>query len=213
MVGTSPYASVADRCGAAAVRILAGLGFVFMLAPILAIVAVAIKLDSPGPVLFTQERIGRGFRPFVIYKFRTMTPAPVDSTRIALGDSSRVTRVGRWLRRFKIDEFPQLVNVLTGDMSLVGPRPEVRQYVEMFRDDYREILAARPGMTDLASIKYRNEEALLAGAADPESEYIRWILPDKIKLAQEYVRHSSVAFDLTVLAKTLWHVAGGKSVA
>jgi len=181
--------------------------------PVLAIVAVILKLDSDGPVLFTQERIGRGFAPFLIYKFRTMTAAPSPGGRIAIGDESRVTRLGRILRRTKIDELPQLLNVLKGDMSLVGPRPEVRQFVELFRADYAEILRARPGMTDLASIKYRDEAALLAGAADPEAEYVSRILPDKIRLAREYVQRSSVAFDLTVIAKTLWHVAVGKAAA
>lgn len=184
-----------------------------LLAPLLAIVAVAIKLDSSGPVLFTQERIGRGFRPFVIYKFRTMTPPPAEATRIALGDSSRVTKIGRLLRRTKIDEIPQLANVLKGDMSVVGPRPEVRQYVDMFRDEYAEILQARPGLTDLASIKYRDESALLAEASDPEAEYVGRILPDKIRLAREYVRRSSVSFDLALIAKTVWRVAGGKVTA
>ena len=183
-----------------------------LLSPLFTVVAVLVRIDSPGPVFFRQERIGRRFRPFVIYKFRTMTGAPA-GPRIALGDESRVTRAGRVLRRTKIDELPQLLNVLSGDMSLVGPRPEVRQFVELFRDDYAEILEARPGLTDLASIKYRDEAALLAGAADPEAEYIGRILPDKIRLAREYLRRSSVAFDLALLAKTLWHVAGGKVAA
>jgi lipopolysaccharide/colanic/teichoic acid biosynthesis glycosyltransferase len=183
-----------------------------LLLPFFAVIAVLIKLDTRGPVIFKQERIGRRFRPFVIYKFRTMAAAP-PSSRIALGDVSRVTRVGRLLRRAKFDELPQLVNILKGDMSLVGPRPEVRQFVELFRDDYAEILEARPGLTDLASIRYANEAALLAAAADPEAEYVARILPDKIRLAREYVRRSSVAFDLALLAKTLWYVAGGKVTA
>ena len=181
-----------------------------LLSPLFAIVAVLVKLDSSGPVFFRQERIGRRFRPFAIYKFRTMADAPA-GRRIALGDDSRVTRMGRLLRRAKIDELPQLVNVLGGDMSLVGPRPEVRQFVDLFRDDYAEILEARPGMTDLASIKYRDEAALLAGSADPEAEYVRRILPDKIRLAREYVRRSSVAFDLALIAKTLWHLGARSS--
>jgi lipopolysaccharide/colanic/teichoic acid biosynthesis glycosyltransferase len=184
-----------------------------LLSPVLAIAAVAVKLDSSGPVLFTQERIGRRFRPFIIYKFRTMTAAPAGESRIVLGDESRVTSAGRVLRRTKIDELPQLFNVLKGDMSMVGPRPEVRQYVEMFRDDYAEILEARPGLTDLASIKYSDEASILAAAADPEAEYVTRILPDKIRLAREYVRRSSVGFDLTLLAKTVVHVAGRRAAA
>jgi lipopolysaccharide/colanic/teichoic acid biosynthesis glycosyltransferase len=184
-----------------------------LLLPLFAVVAVLIKMDSPGPVLFTQERIGRRFRPFVIYKFRTMAAAAKAGSRVLLGDDSRVTRLGRLLRRTKIDELPQLVNIVRGDMSLVGPRPEVRQFVELFREDYAEILEARPGLTDIASLKYRHEAELLAAAADPEAEYVARILPDKIRLAREYVRRSSVAFDLTLLAKTLWSVAGGKVAA
>ena len=184
-----------------------------LLWPLFLVVAVLVKLDSSGTVLFKQERMGRRFQPFVIYKFRTMAMSPATASRIALGDESRATRVGRLLRRTKIDEMPQLVNVLKGDMSLVGPRPEVRQFVELFPSEYAEILEARPGMTDLASIKYRDEAALLALAADPEAEYVGRILPDKIRLAREYVRRSSVAFDLALLAKTLWSVAGGKVAA
>jgi lipopolysaccharide/colanic/teichoic acid biosynthesis glycosyltransferase len=184
-----------------------------LLLPVAAIVAVLVKLDSRGPVLFRQERIGRAFHPFVIYKFRTMAAARTDASHFTPGDESRVTRVGGMLRRTKLDELPQLFNVLVGDMSLVGPRPEVRQFVEMFREDYSEILQARPGLTDLASIKYRNEAAMLAAADDPEAEYVARILPDKIRLAREYVRRSSVAFDLALLAKTVWRVAGGKVTA
>jgi lipopolysaccharide/colanic/teichoic acid biosynthesis glycosyltransferase len=196
-----------------ALDVVVSVSFLILLLPLFAVIAVLVRLDSPGPAIFTQERIGRRFRPFVIYKFRTMAVAPTASSRIALGDESRVTRVGRVLRRLKFDELPQLVNILKGDMSLVGPRPEVRQFVELFRDDYAEILETRPGLTDLASIRYGNEAALLAAAADPEAEYVARILPDKIRLAREYVKRSSVAFDLALLAKTLWYVAGGKVTA
>jgi lipopolysaccharide/colanic/teichoic acid biosynthesis glycosyltransferase len=184
-----------------------------LLSPLLAAVAVWVKLDSTGPVFFRQERIGRRFRPFLIYKFRTMAAAAGPAPSFAIGDESRVTNSGRLLRRMKIDELPQLFNVLMGDMSLVGPRPEVRQFVELFRDDYAEILLARPGMTDLASIKYRNEAALLSRVADPHAEYVGRILPDKIHLAREYVRRSSLSFDLVLIVKTLWLVAGGKVAA
>jgi lipopolysaccharide/colanic/teichoic acid biosynthesis glycosyltransferase len=195
-----------------AIDVLVAIVGLVVLAPLFAIVAVFIKADSDGPVFFRQERVGRRFRPFLIYKFRTMTNVAA-GPRIALGDESRVTRAGRLLRRTKIDEMPQLLNVLAGDMSLVGPRPEVRQFVDLFRDDYAEILEARPGMTDLASIKYRDEAALLAGAQDPEAEYVARILPDKIRLAREYVRRSSVVFDLALIAKTFWLVVGGKVAA
>jgi lipopolysaccharide/colanic/teichoic acid biosynthesis glycosyltransferase len=181
-----------------------------LLSPVAAIAAILVKLDSPGPAIFRQERIGRRFRPFVLYKFRTMgIEATTHSSPITVGNDARVTRVGRTLRRTKIDELPQLWNVLKGDMSFVGPRPELREFVELFRQEYAEILEARPGITDLASIKYHDEASLLAGAAHPEEEYVRMILPDKIRLARESVRRSSIAFDLTVIAKTLVQIARG----
>jgi len=173
-----------------------------VLAPLFGIVALSIKLDSPGPVFFSQQRIGRGFRPFWILKFRTMKHSEKAGAPITAVHDPRITRVGRFLRRSKIDELPQLVNVLKGDMSLVGPRPEVPCYVEAFHGDYQEILAVRPGLTDLASLKYRDESALLARSSDPEREYLEQVLPDKIRLAKETIRRSSLAFDLGLMAKT-----------
>jgi lipopolysaccharide/colanic/teichoic acid biosynthesis glycosyltransferase len=183
------------------------------LSPVLALVAVLLKASSPGPILFRQVRMGRSFRPFTIYKFRTMKSGDVPGRPISVGSDPRVTAMGDLLRRTKLDELPQLFNVLKGDMSLVGPRPELPQFVSLFRSEYADILTARPGMTDLASIKYRDEAALLAGVADPEAEYVGRILPDKIRLAHEYLRRSSVPFDLTLIARTVFHLAGGKEVA
>lgn len=182
------------------------LGLTF-LAPILVVIAAAIKCDSPGPVFFLQERIGRGFRPFRIYKFRTMVAdAPQGGSAITVGEDPRITRVGRVLRRLKLDELPQLLNVLKGEMSFVGPRPEVSRYVDLYRDDYAEILRMAPGITDLASLKYRNEAQLLGQATNPEQFYVQDILPEKIKLAKEYLCNTSVAFDLRVICLTLWSV-------
>jgi lipopolysaccharide/colanic/teichoic acid biosynthesis glycosyltransferase len=175
-----------------------------VLSPLLLFVAVVIKLDSPGPIFFRQERIGRGFRPFFIFKFRTMVENPSDRGRlITVGDDPRITRAGRFLRKTKIDELPQLINVFKGEMSLVGPRPEVRQYVELFRKDYEQILRIRPGITDLASLKYHDEAAVLKQLENPEAEYCNRILPDKISLSKEYVQKSSFVFDLGVILKTL----------
>lgn len=175
-----------------------------VVSPLLLVVAVLIKLDSPGPVFFCQERIGRGFVPFIIYKFRTMAVGrDGDGLPIMSGNDSRITRIGRILRATKIDELPQLFNVLAGEMSVVGPRPEVRRYVDLFRRDYEELLTIRPGMTDLASLKYRDEGILLAHAADPEGEYISRILPDKIQLGKTYLRRSSLLLDLSIVLKTL----------
>src|SRR6267378_5890130 len=140
--------------------------------PLLLLAAVVVKLDSSGPVLFAQERIGRGFRPFRMLKLRTMrADAETIAAPITVGDDRRVTRAGRVLRALKIDELPQFLNVLRGEMSVVGPRPEILRYVSMYRDDYVEILRVRPGITDLASLKYRNEAQVLGAADDPERFY------------------------------------------
>jgi FlaA1/EpsC-like NDP-sugar epimerase/lipopolysaccharide/colanic/teichoic acid biosynthesis glycosyltransferase len=175
------------------------------LAPLLLLVAVAVWLERRGPVLFRQERVGRDFHPFRILKFRTMSAeAASRGPAVTARGDPRVTRVGRFLRRTKIDELPQLLNVLRGEMSLVGPRPEVPRFVQRFEDDYREILKVRPGLTDLASIVYRQEESLLARAEDAEEEYVRSILPDKIRLARTYVANASILYDLRLILETLF---------
>jgi len=173
-------------------------------APLLAIISVLIKLDSRGPILFKQERIGKGFRPFFIYKFRTMVEdAPQRGGALTVGHDPRITRVGSILRQTKFDELPQLINVLRGDMSLVGPRPEVPRYVKLFAKRYETILTVRPGITDPASLEYRDESAILAVSDDPEGEYVRRILPDKLRLAEEYVRRCSLYMDMMLIFRTL----------
>src|SRR5215510_14324397 len=180
---------------------LAGLVLLF---PLLLLVAVLVKADSPGPIFFKQERMGRRFRHFLIYKFRTMVWDPSWKGRtITVGNDPRSTRAGRLLRATKLDELPQLINVFKGDMSFVGPRPEIPQYVELFRKDYEEILKIRPGITDLASVKYRDEATVLEQSENPEDEYVRRVLPEKIELAKEYLRRSSLFFDLALIFKTL----------
>jgi lipopolysaccharide/colanic/teichoic acid biosynthesis glycosyltransferase len=186
---------------------VAAVGLV-VLSWLFAIVALVVRVTSSGPVFFCQERLGRGFRPFRIYKFRTMAQdAPRGGSLVTFGADPRITPVGRVLRATKIDELPQLINVLAGDMSLVGPRPEVRKYVEMFHDDYAEILRVRPGITDPASIKYRHEAEILGRAADPEKEYTERILPEKIRLAKEYAQNASLWLDFVIILKTI-HVVG-----
>jgi lipopolysaccharide/colanic/teichoic acid biosynthesis glycosyltransferase len=178
-----------------------------LLSPMMIAAALLIKCDSKGPVFFKQERIGRGFRPFLIYKFRTMRQDFDRAGRlITVGADPRITRIGHFLRKTKMDELPQLINVLKGDMSFVGPRPEVRQYVQAFQKDYEEILKVRPGITDLASLKYRDEASLLAKAKDPEEEYVTHVLPDKIRLAKDYLQRSSFLFDLSLIVKTLFRI-------
>jgi lipopolysaccharide/colanic/teichoic acid biosynthesis glycosyltransferase len=193
--------------------IVSFLGLV-VLSPLLLLVAVVIKLDSSGPIYFRQERMGRGFRPFLIYKFRTMVQDPSNQgLPLTVGDDPRITRIGRFLRKTKIDELPQLINVLKGEMTFVGPRPEVRRFVELFRRDYEEILRMRPGVTDLASLKYQDEAALMGQFTNPEEEYIERILPDKIRLAKEYINRSSVIFDLSLILRTLPKLLGFKTLS
>jgi lipopolysaccharide/colanic/teichoic acid biosynthesis glycosyltransferase len=176
-----------------------------LLSPLLLAVALFIKLDSPGPVFYRQLRVGRHGRMFRIFKFRTMTYTPVaHGPEITVAGDARITRVGAVLRRFKIDELPQLIDVLRGTMSLVGPRPEVPRYVAQYPAESRErVLSVRPGITDLASLRYHDENRLLARASDPEREYVEVILPSKLRYALNYVDNASVASDLRVLGLTL----------
>jgi lipopolysaccharide/colanic/teichoic acid biosynthesis glycosyltransferase len=184
--------------------VLAGLGLV-LLAPLMLAIALWIRLDSPGPVFYRQERVGRFGVPFRIHKFRTMTHDPRrDGPQITVGADGRITRAGAWLRRAKLDELPQLIDVLLGRMSLVGPRPEVPRYVAIYPAELRDkVLSVRPGITDLASIQFRNESALLARAADPEREYREVVMPAKLRLAAEYVDRATLATDLRVIGRTL----------
>jgi lipopolysaccharide/colanic/teichoic acid biosynthesis glycosyltransferase len=173
--------------------------------PLLAISAIAIKLDSNGPVLFRQQRVGQNFKLFEIYKFRTMYKTePVQGALLTHRRDPRITKVGSFLRRWKIDELPQLFNVLKGDMSLVGPRPEVPKYVEMFRAEYADILTVRPGLTDPASIQFMDESKFLAGEDDPELQYVKVILPRKLNIARGYVASRSLTTDLRLVVLTLW---------
>jgi lipopolysaccharide/colanic/teichoic acid biosynthesis glycosyltransferase len=187
--------------------VLATLGLI-ALTPAMLAAALAVRLDSPGPALYRQKRVGRGFQPFEILKFRSMVQgADQIGRQITAGADPRVTRVGHWLRKTKIDELPQLINVIKGEMSLVGPRPELPKYVEMFRDDFTEILSIRPGITDLASIRFRDEASILGKAQDPEHEYVTRVLPDKIALAKKYIGQSSLVLDGFLIAKTLFRLA------
>jgi lipopolysaccharide/colanic/teichoic acid biosynthesis glycosyltransferase len=176
------------------------LAVIVLLSPVLAAAALAVWLDSGSPILFRQERVGRGFVRFRILKFRTMRGTGGPSITVA-GDA-RVTRVGKFLRLAKLDEIPQFWNVLRGDMSIVGPRPEIPQYVELFKDRYREILEVRPGITDPASIRFRNEEEVLSRSPDPLEEYTERVLPAKLDMAEEYVRTRSIAGDILIMLRT-----------
>ena len=183
-------------------ELIAAAAGMVLLAPLFPIIAFAIKLDDGGPIIYSQLRIGKNFHAFRIYKFRTMiVKADQDCLLTRTGDA-RVTRVGRILRRYKLDELPQLVNVLKGDMQFVGPRPEVPSYVELFRPAYKELLTHRPGITDPASVQFRDEENELA-AEDFEERYISEILPRKLQLSLEYGRRRSFWTDIGVLCHTM----------
>jgi lipopolysaccharide/colanic/teichoic acid biosynthesis glycosyltransferase len=180
-----------------------------LLAPVFALIALAIRWDTPGPVFFRQDRVGRGGRPFRIRKFRTMVvDAPALGPAITIGQDPRITRVGAWLRRTKLDELPQLMDVLQGHMSLVGPRPEVPQYVALYPPDLRErVLAVRPGITDPVSLKLADEARVLAASADPERTYREELLPAKLREAVAYAEQASLWSDLRIIwatARVLW---------
>ncbi len=176
-----------------------------LLSPLLVGIALWIKLDSRGPVFFRQQRVGRFGAPFRIHKFRSMLDeAPRAGPQLTVGADPRITRAGRFLRRSKLDELPQLFDVLAGSMSLVGPRPEVPRYVALYPAALRDkVLSVRPGITDPASIMYRDESALLARATDPERVYIEQIMPAKLRYAAEYVDHMSLANDVRLIGATL----------
>jgi lipopolysaccharide/colanic/teichoic acid biosynthesis glycosyltransferase len=184
-----------------------------LLSPLFAVVAVLIKATSSGPVLFRQERMGLHCKPFTLLKFRTMRVGAHEAGPLvtAAGDT-RVTPLGRFLRKSKVDEFPQLWNVLRGDMSLVGPRPQTRRYFECYREEYGRVLArVKPGITDYAAISYRDEEGLLARHSDPEEAYIKYVIPQKMELYEKYVERMSLLTDLKILARTALVILNGGS--
>lgn len=179
-----------------------------LLAPAILLFALAIKLDSTGPVLFRQTRVGYQGKLFLINKFRTMVWSPGSGgIQITQSTDPRITRIGRFLRKTKLDEVPQLWNVLVGDMSLVGPRPEVPRYVEYYPEDLRSIiLSVRPGITDLASIEFVDENRLLSGESDLEAAYARKVLPRKLELCALYVTNRSARMDVAILVRTVYAV-------
>ncbi len=177
-----------------------------LLSPVLFAIAVLVFLDSGLPIFYGHERIGRNFRSFSVIKFRTMR-ANVAGPSLTVAGDARITAVGKVLRRWKVDELPQLWNVFIGEMSLVGPRPEVARYVTLFQSRYRKVLKVRPGVTDLASIRFRNEEKILAASPRPTETYEEQILPEKLRLAEEYVDNWSVGWDLKLILQTVWTIA------
>ncbi|WP_217900148.1 sugar transferase [Noviherbaspirillum humi] len=187
---------------------VAALSGLLILSPILILIAAVVKLDSPGPVFFRQERVGIHGSVFRIYKFRTMTLNAEAKGQLTIGEDERVTRVGHALRRFKLDELPQLINVILGDMSLVGPRPEVVRYVAKYPKALRDaVLSVRPGITDWASIEFKEENAILGKSHDPERSYVETIMPIKLDYYVRYVHERSFVMDLKIIGHTLLAVA------
>jgi lipopolysaccharide/colanic/teichoic acid biosynthesis glycosyltransferase len=182
------------------------IGIIFLM-PFFILLSLLIKLNSSGPLIYKQSRVGIHNIDFYVFKFRTMY---VNSDKLGLltvgGRDSRITSVGYYLRKFKLDELPQLFNVLIGNMSLVGPRPEVRKYVDMYTDQQKKVLKIRPGITDWASIKYKDENTILAKSKDPETDYINIILPDKIKYNLIFIEKNNIIEYLKIIFVTIWKI-------
>lgn len=186
--------------------VASGLGLL-VLSPLFLILAIWIKLDSKGPVFYKQIRVGRNNNDFQLFKFRSMRVGSDKKGLITVGERDpRITRSGYFIRKYKLDEFPQLINVFIGDMSLVGPRPEVRKYVEMYTPEQMHVLDVRPGITDMASILYRNENELLEKAEDPDKFYVEVVMQDKLRINLEYVAKHSFWFDIKLIFKTFWAI-------
>lgn len=180
-------------------------GIVFLL-PLFAITALVIRAKDGSPILFKQERVGKNGKIFKILKYRTMSVKQKEnSSQITVGEDQRITKTGRTLRKLKIDELPQLFNVLKGEMSFVGPRPEVKKYVDLYDDLQKEILKIKPGITELASLKYYNESEILGASDDPEREYIEKIMPDKIMLNLQYIKKMGFFYNIGIILRTIFH--------
>ena len=192
------------RWGKRVFDIVVSLGALIVLLPFLVAISIWIKLSSKGAVFYEQERVGESFKPFMLYKFRSMVVgADKIGPGVTSGDDPRITKIGKVLRRTKIDELPQLLNVLKGEMSLVGPRPELMKFVETQKEAYKKVLSVKPGITDNASIAYRNEEEIMKQYENKERAYIEEILPQKIKLYNEYIENISFVRDIKLILQTL----------
>lgn len=177
---------------------------VILLAPLFLILSLLILIDNKGPIFFKQTRVGKDGHPFKIYKFRTMVvDAEKLGKRITVGDDVRITRIGKFLRKYKLDELPQLINVYRGEMSFVGPRPEVPEYTALYKEEQKDVLKVKPGITDYASIKYKNENEILAISINPEKKYIEEVMQDKLRINLEYIHNRSILEDIKIIFLTL----------
>ncbi len=192
--------------------ILVSIIALLLLSPLFLILSMAVAAGSPGGIFFRQTRVGQSGRHFHLLKFRSMRPGSEAKGQITVGDRDpRITGVGHFLRKSKLDELPQLINVLQGDMSIVGPRPEVPKYVAMYNVEQRQVLEVRPGLTSLASIAFINENAILGGSSDPERTYIEQVMPAKLALDLNYVHARSMILDLKIILRTLGRLINGRS--
>lgn len=171
--------------------------------PVLIIISIWIAIDSPGGVFYRQIRVGKNRKEFGLFKFRSMRSGADKKGQITIGNDARVTKVGRFIRRFKIDEIPQLINIIKGDMSVVGPRPEVPKYVNMYSDEQLKVLTVLPGLTDYASIEYLDEQKILGAAADPDKAYVEEVMPAKLKLNLKYIADRSFGLDIKLVFRTI----------
>lgn len=176
---------------------------IIVLSPFLLFIAIWILLDSRGGVFFIQQRVGKNGKDFGIYKFRTMRPDADKQGLLTVGKDNRITGAGRILRKYKLDELPQLFNVLGGSMSFVGPRPEVRKYVELYTEEQRKVLDVQPGITDYASLEYFDENRILGETSDPEKAYIEEVMPAKLKLNMKYIENQGVGTDIGIILRTI----------
>lgn len=184
--------------------VISSLLVLVIFSPFFLLISALIVVDSPGGVLFRQKRIGKGGRQFNLYKFRSMYCDAEKKGQLTVGGrDSRITRVGYWLRKYKLDEYPQLINVLKADMSVVGPRPEVPKYTSLYNEEQKEVLSVSPGLTDYASLEYIDENRLLGKAEDPETTYIKQIMPDKLELNLRYLKKRSFTVDLKIIFSTI----------
>lgn len=182
---------------------------IILLSPIFLGISIWIATDSRGGIIYRQKRVGKEGKEFFILKFRTMKPDNGQQLQITVGSrDSRITRAGYWLRRFKMDELPQLVNVFLGEMSVVGPRPEVPKYVALYNDQQRAVLSVRPGITDMASLQYFEESDLIAQSDQPEKTYIEVIMPEKLRINLHYIQRASFLTDLEIIGKTVLRIFG-----
>jgi len=181
------------------------------LLPLMGVIALLIKLEDGGSVIFKHERVGYRFRKFKLYKFRTMVEnAEKLGPSVTKADDPRITKIGKFLRKYKLDELPQLFNVLKGDISLVGPRPEVENYIKHYEEEFKKILwEVKPGITDYATLEFRNEEEILKGSKNTEEIYLQEVLPRKIELYKKYIKEISLLTDLKIIFKTFWRILKG----